>query len=409
MCRTTPFLQPKMTEQLSSLLSNCDNEKPPFENIIRETLNTLPGSRFQFAIQLQQKLEASKETLTSTQQLCILCTIYDIGSGVSKPKKKKSVSIATNAFLSYLLQKEECIETLLSDVDFRGNLAFLQQLKAYSHNHKDDQETENDTRLEKNQIIQNSMQGFYRPSPLFTAEKLLDDGISVMPEMNLQFLQTTFPTLRYHLIPDVTHDEDEEKPSPDLLLQQMFVEPLEVEAEETVLSYCDSTGNGLELLTPDNLPSLVEQNPNIAIHLLLEVENEQQVNVYHSKLVHMEITLHAMEVVYKLATLDDSPCKLNAEYLHVFILGLLDRGSQDLKMVRLISVFLQNLIQNGIVHVDEFLSAEIQSFCIENARIREAQCLFKLLKERGNGNSKSSTRNVSTSAGKRNHKDKGKK
>ena len=106
-------------------------------------------------------------------------------------------------------------------------------------------------------------------------------------------------------------------------------------------------------------------------------------SLYHSALVNMDITLHTMEVVYKLAT----NSKLDTEYLHVFVLGLFERctkaegvGGHDRKMVRLVSVFLQNLIQNGIVNVEDYV--EVQAFCIENSRIREANTLFKLLKEK---------------------------
>ena len=142
---------------------------------------------------------------------------------------------------------------------------------------------------------------------------------------------------------------------------------------------------------------LVEHNPNLAIELLMKIQNDNQAVIYHSKLVNLEITLHTMEVVYRLATAgaagDEAPRAshtLKTEYLHVFILGLFERCAtcHDRKMVRLVSVFLQNLIQNGIVNVDDFVSAEVQAFCIENSRVREAQGLFKLLKEKsGSANS----------------------
>jgi len=137
-------------------------------------------------------------------------------------------------------------------------------------------------------------------------------------------------------------------------------------------------------LTDEVLPLLVEFNPMITVEILMIIlknKNNETIEKYLRQITNINVTLQSLEVVNRLVTQVELPSDFIPYYItrcRKTCEDLEDRAQQG-RLVRLVCVFLRALINNHLFDIKD-MAVEVQSFCIEYSRIREAAGLFRLLK-----------------------------
>nr|CAB3489576.1 unnamed protein product [Digitaria exilis] len=124
-------------------------------------------------------------------------------------------------------------------------------------------------------------------------------------------------------------------------------------------------------MTPQKLPDLVEHNPCIAVEVLSKLINSPDMDAYFDVLVHMEMSLHSMEVVNRLTT----AVALPPGFVHDYISNCI-RSCEDIKVCFLIK---------HVAFSDNDIVSECFILCSARSLRRGASILHRLLTNKRGG------------------------
>jgi hypothetical protein len=141
------------------------------------------------------------------------------------------------------------------------------------------------------------------------------------------------------------------------------------------------------LTTPEAFPEVAENNPAVAqeylASLLSRPEAQPALAATLDALTAAKPSLRSLELVNKLATTVSLPplflpefasSKLRACY------AVQDKYLQQ-RLVRLVCVFLMAMVRSNSLDVKGPLFVEVQAFCVDFSKVKEAVALLKILKD----------------------------
>ncbi|VDM32431.1 unnamed protein product [Hydatigera taeniaeformis] len=169
------------------------------------------------------------------------------------------------------------------------------------------------------------------------------------------------------------------------LVQLALSSPLSPsQKEQLVQSISQNPGllNGVGLLS-ESLPNLVNQNPMAASEILKALSSDPELESFLDVLSEMDVNVHSLEVINQIALNMSLPKKFILKCVSNFIKrcqSTQDRSSQS-RLARLVCLVIQTWVRNKVLDITGAnILVEIQSFCLEFNRVREANTLYRLIK-----------------------------
>ncbi|KAM3177334.1 hypothetical protein ACTXT7_004748 [Hymenolepis weldensis] len=140
--------------------------------------------------------------------------------------------------------------------------------------------------------------------------------------------------------------------------------------------------------SPENFSSLVSENPTIATEYLTSIQSEDELDLFLAALLEMDLNVGLLEVINQTSSRIKLPNKFVLNCIpHVLTKcqSIEDKNAQ-MRIARLVCLFTMSWLRNKTLSINKTsIFAEIESFCLAFCKVKEANLLYRQVKNLESG------------------------
>ncbi|VDL17112.1 unnamed protein product [Hymenolepis diminuta] len=140
--------------------------------------------------------------------------------------------------------------------------------------------------------------------------------------------------------------------------------------------------------SPENFSSLVSENPTIATEYLISIQSEDELDLFLAALLEMDLNVGLLEVINQTSSRIKLPNKFVLNCIpHVLTKcqSIEDKNAQ-MRIARLVCLFTMSWLRNKTLNINKSsIFAEIESFCLAFCKVKEANLLYRQVKNLESG------------------------
>ncbi|VDN96492.1 unnamed protein product [Rodentolepis nana] len=226
-----------------------------------------------------------------------------------------------------------------------------------------------------------------QPPPMPTSQiAVAEDSLSIPPE---EFIWLYPITLSHEFHWDSTMGSSQS--APNLEIQQLaslaLTTSLTVAQREELIRVIKDNSKSVSF-SPEDFSRLVNENPIIATEYLTSIQLEDELDLFLAALLEMDLNVGLLEVINQTSSRMKLPNKfvLNCiPYVLTKCQNIEDKNAQ-MRIARLVCLFTMSWLRNKTLSINNAsIFTEIESFCLAFCKVKEANLLYRQVKNLESG------------------------